>query len=1139
MKQFYILVLTFFITGLGFGQVFITEIADPNNDATARYVELYNAGGTSVDLSTWALRRWTNNNTIPQADKSLSGTIAPNGFIVFAANSTGFGTAFTTFSGTVIQLGTGGPVDGNGDDNTALINNLNVIVDIFGVPGEDGSNTCHEFEDGRVERIATVTTGNATWNESEWNVWADTTVSGCTSHTNDPQDAPADFDPGEWIGEATSTNPTIAFDATTSSETETNASFSVNIPVTVTNYSGTQIDVSVAVSGGTAEIADYTLNTTSLSFTANGTQNISVDINPDLDDFDDETITITLTETSSVTDLDISSNTHTINVTEDESPSSIGFDAASSSETETDATFTSANIPITVSNYSGTQIDIDVSVTGGTAEAGDYTFTSPTSLSFTGDGSQNITVDINPDVDDFDDETIIFTMIETSSVTGLVILQSIHTVTVFEDEAAPIPTAGSVIITEVLDSSVGFNNDYLELFNNSSETVSLSSSKLIRMSSIGTFEYAYDFGVDESTASADLIIPAYGFMIIARGSSRSDYNTAYSITLPVSVSFNGGNSNLFFGSGRRWSLKTGGTANTDDGALIDDTLTGVGSSKDYRNIFTDTFVSGSDSDGTPGELEYLLYLSGAWVNSVAMDGTTGAIDAYFYDDFSISSNAEANDIGINTGNSLMINALNSLNVNGTITNNGTITLNSTSSRYASLIANSVVGGTVTYNRWVDSDTNGRDLIAPPVSGQAFSAFYTANSANLVTSGSDVLFGPFDNDTNPAEYVIYSNTEGATLDAGTGYRTATDSGSTLTFTGTVETDDLTGLDAIAISDDTWNYGSWNLIGNPYPSYLSFKDFYDLILDDANANANNQLDPSYSGVYGYNSDTSVWTIWDFNNNYATDLIAPGQGFFVKAKSGGGAAEFTTSMRRTGTTDDFITNNRLNAVNVALAQLVLTNGTNSFSTNIYFREGNTLGLDPGYDTGTYGGSANGIFTNLVEENIGVPMANQSVPYTAMNDVVIPLGINAIQGEQISIGLNNTSTIPENINVYLEDIITNTWTLLNTGDYILTPTVDLSGTGRFFLRFTSSTLSVDDSVLNGLQMFTDQSSKSIVVKGLLQDTTSITIYDIQGREVLQQLLDSSSTTNNIDASSLSTGIYVAHLNNRTQHKTQKIILK
>ena len=38
--------------------------------------------------------------------------------------------------------------DSNGDDNMAILDASGVIVDMFGVAGEDGSGTGHEYEDG-------------------------------------------------------------------------------------------------------------------------------------------------------------------------------------------------------------------------------------------------------------------------------------------------------------------------------------------------------------------------------------------------------------------------------------------------------------------------------------------------------------------------------------------------------------------------------------------------------------------------------------------------------------------------------------------------------------------------------------------------------------------------------------------------------------------------------------------------------------------------------------------------------------------------------------------------------------------------------------------------------------------------------
>ena len=284
------------------------------------------------------------------------------------------------------------------------------------------------------------------------------------------------------------------------------------------------------------------------------------------------------------------------------------------------------------------------------------------------------------------------------------------------------PTAGSVIITEVLDSSEGASYEYLELFNNSSEIVSLSTSKLIRLdASTGNSQYVFDFGTDETNSSNDVLIPAYGFLIIARGSDRAAFNTAKNITLPSGVNFNGGHTNLYFGTGRRWSLKTGGTADTNDGTLIDDTLVGVGSTKDYRNIFTNAFVTGSTSEGTPGTLEYLLYTGGAWVNATAMDATTGTKDVYFYDDYSISANAVANTIGINTGKTVTANTATQITVNSDLTVNGNFTLNSG----ASLIVDGSSTGNITFKKTLDTDN--WYLMSVPVSGEDLANIKTNNS----------------------------------------------------------------------------------------------------------------------------------------------------------------------------------------------------------------------------------------------------------------------------------------------------------------------------------------------------------------------------------------------------------------------------
>ena len=74
-----------------------------------------------------------------------------------------------------------------------------------------------------------------------------------------------------------------------------------------------------------------------------------------------------------------------------------------------------------------------------------------------------------------------------------------------------------------------------------------------------------------------------------------------------------------------------------------------------------------------------------------------------------------------------------------------------------------------------------------------------------------------------------------------------------------------------------YAKWNLVGNPYTSYIKLEDFL-------NANLL-EWDPNTVAVYGYDADLTMgteWTIWNmaYSDNNQGALIAPGQGFFVSS-------------------------------------------------------------------------------------------------------------------------------------------------------------------------------------------------------------------------------------------------------------------
>ncbi|WP_458626825.1 T9SS type A sorting domain-containing protein [Winogradskyella sp. PC D3.3] len=566
------------------------------------------------------------------------------------------------------------------------------------------------------------------------------------------------------------------------------------------------------------------------------------------------------------------------------------------------------------------------------------------------------------------------------------------------------------------------------------------------------------------------------------------------------------------------------------------TATATGVSFADGDYFTLSFISDIVWDGTN-------YFKGSVVSAApsATDSCYGLIIKSGTDAV-LSADATVKSVLVEAGASLTINS------GVTLTVTDAMTLKSVSDSYSSLILNGTINGTINYDRHVNivgtSTGGGNDLIALPLTppgGLTFDAFINlgspTNATKLATNGSVYAFGPYDNTANEPVYENFAVNATTALETGKGYRAATTtSDQVLTFTGDV----VTGNVSAPISNSDGG-NQWNLVGNPYPSYLSASEFL-----TANAAV---LDEDAVAIYGYNSGVysgSEATTGNFTiiNAATTETlnIAPGQGFIVAAKNATGNVVFnngtsdTVDMRTLIGSDDYI-EGRSSAISYNL-KLDLV-GSKNYRTSFYFNDDSSLGLDPGYDAKVFGTVPPfALYSHLVEANEDVNFALQSLNTSNLSNVTIPLGVNANQGQQIAFTISQ-STLPNTVEVYLEDTVANVTTLLNSADYILTPNTDLSGTGRFYLRLSNSTLSTNVNTLDVLTIYTNKADKTIVVAGQLVGATKATIYDLQGRVIISKNLNTSSTSQAIDVSGLSLGAYIVELNNRTQYKTQKVILK
>ena len=299
-----------------------------------------------------------------------------------------------------------------------------------------------------------------------------------------------------------------------------------------------------------------------------------------------------------------------------------------------------------------------------------------------------------------------------------------------------------------------------------------------------------------------------------------------------------------------------------------------------------------------------------------------------------------------------------------LTVTGTITIESS----GSLIVHGSTSGNVTVKRDMSGST--WHMISSPVS-ESVSDFLPAN--NIIATKDGTTRGMKDYiESTDAWSSLYTNSSSGSMGGGDGYAIWLASSGTVSFTGSLQT----GSTSVSVSHD--KYG-WNLIGNPYSSAIAINtdagstNFID-------SNISNMVD-SYVGIY----------YWDGSSYNAVNLTdgafyaQVGQGFFVKAKAGGGSISFTSAMQSHQTGADF----KSAVITWPEIKLKASLGTLNSATKIKFNDAMNCGLDLGYDAGMMK-SGFDLYTKLVDDN-GVDFTIQCLPLAANNETIIPVGLES----------------------------------------------------------------------------------------------------------------------------------------------------
>ena len=433
----------------------------------------------------------------------------------------------------------------------------------------------------------------------------------------------------------------------------------------------------------------------------------------------------------------------------------------------------------------------------------------------------------------------------------------------------------------------------------------------------------------------------------------------------------------------------------------------------------------------------------------------------------------------------------------------------------SLIVSGTSSGSVTYNR--NLATTNWYLMSSPVAGETYDdAYVTANNIDSGTEGNSNRGIAFYTTSDDSWDYMQASASAAIFAAGNGYSVKRSSAGDVFFTGTLNVADA-GVDVVL--DVTGN--RFNLLGNPYTSHIASATFL--------ANEAAVLETQTLWVWDQGTDA-----YEVKGLFDPMVIAPAQGFFVKANATGGTFNFAESNQASsgGTFQRTVTRPEIN--------LTLSNQTDAREAKIYYIDNITTGFDIGYEGELFNGVSNplAIYTHLVVDSAGKNYQVQSLPTNNFENMIIPVGINAESGTTISIDAS-TNNFPVGINIYLEDKQDNSFTLLELdANFSTTLENDLSGIGRFYLHTTSSVLTSDDVVLNNnLSMYTS-SRNNLRIVGVQNGTANTQIYNILGKEVFKTSFEGNGV-NDITLPTLANGIYIIKLVTENGTTNKKIIIQ
>lgn len=513
-----------------------------------------------------------------------------------------------------------------------------------------------------------------------------------------------------------------------------------------------------------------------------------------------------------------------------------------------------------------------------------------------------------------------------------------------------------------------------------------------------------------------------------------------------------------------------------------------------------------------------VFIDNIQLGVINWDGSDG-------NDWLSSENWDTNTIPTSTDNVIIPSNLNNYPTVSTAETINSLIINSGST----LVSNNASFSISSYAIYSRHLENGGQwyYLSSPVVGETYDNLWV--SENSIASGQNNNRGIslYDNsefdtdsdgagsDTETGYWRYFQANDSGNFNLGQGYGIITSNPSTILFNGVgIYSSNQTR----SITRDVSNF---NLIGNPFTSYLNLGDFF-------TDNGDNVI--SGASAYFWNGSSYITRTSELHSSYE---IAPGQGFFVEAAADSNITfDITDVTHQSSETFQKITKPQI--------KLFLSDGKNSRYITIYYIDDTTTGYDNGYDGKLFGGTSDSfaLYSQLVSNSNGDLFQLQSLPNSNHQNMVIPIGAISENYKEVTF-TSKSLNLPSNIKVYLEDRENNTFTQLDLekSEYKTTLTESLNGIGRFYLHTKTNVLNTNEFPLENISIFKIDSN-TLRITGLSINKYKLTLINLLGEKLMEKSFKSNGILD-ISLPNISRGIYIIELKTDKVKFNRKIILE